>query len=135
MKKLLPILALSVAFTSTLPCSAFAQDASAGGERQRRTPEERVKWMKDTLGLNDEQAAKVKTVYEQSQGKMKAVREDKALSDDDRRAKQREIFTASTEEIKGILTPEQQAKWREEMAKRREKGGRAEGGGEGAEKK
>ncbi len=134
MKRSVSIVALSIALTSLLPSPVFAQDApAAGGERTRRTPEERVKWMRDQLGINDEQAGKVRAVYERSQEKTKALREDKALSEDDRRAKLREIFTASTEEISGILTPEQQAKWRDEMAKRREKGGGARATGPAAE--
>ena len=75
--------------------------------------------MKETLNLSDEQAEKVKAVFAKNQEKLKALREDQSLSQDDRRTKMREIFQGMEEDLKPILTPEQQAKWKEEREKRR----------------
>jgi periplasmic protein CpxP/Spy len=106
--------------------------APAGG-RGPRTPEERVKQMKETLGISDEQGAKIKAIMEKSQAstqeKMQALRADTALSQEDRRTKMAEIMKPTNDEIMAVLTPEQQTKYKEEMAKRR--GGRG-GAGRGA---
>jgi Spy/CpxP family protein refolding chaperone len=87
--------------------------------RGRQTPEERVKALKESLKLTDEQAEKIKAVLAKNQEKMKALREDTSLSQEDRRAKMRENAEAVDAEIKPILTPEQQAKYKEEQEKRR----------------
>ena len=49
-----------------------------------------------------------------------ALREDSALSREQKGEKMKEIITASTEQIKPILTPEQLEKWKAQMEKRRE---------------
>ena len=123
MKKL--ALALSLAVVISAP--AFAEDqkpAGAEGERGKRfnaSPEERANHLKTELGLTDEQTAKVKAVYEKNQEKFKALREDKAGSEEDRRSKFRELMKATVEEISPILTPEQKTKFQEQMQRRREK--------------
>ncbi len=93
--------------------------------------------MKEHLGLTDEQAAKIKAILEKNhagnQEKLKAIREDQSLSREDKGKKMREIMEATMEEIKPILTPEQQTKWKEEMEKRRtEMEKRRAAGGAGA---
>jgi Spy/CpxP family protein refolding chaperone len=120
MKKSPITLTLLLAGFIALPTLAFAQDANReGGRRGPVNPEEQVKAMKENLKLTDEQAEKVKAILTKNQEKQKALREDKALSQDDRRAKMREIYSGMEEELKPILTPEQQTKWKEEREKRR----------------
>jgi protein CpxP len=121
MKKSLIPLTLVVAGLLATPALVSAQDAAPEGGRrgQRATPEEQVKAMKETLKLTDEQVEKVKAVLAKNQEKIKALREDTALSQEDRRAKMRELSQGMDEELKPILTPEQQTKWKEEREKRR----------------
>ena len=115
----IPLIAIAAGILLA-PEFASAQDANREGNRRApRSPEEQVKAMKETLQLSDEQVDKVKAVLTKNQEKFKALREDQALSQEDRRAKMREAFQAMDEELKPILTPEQQAKWKEEREKRR----------------
>jgi len=115
MKKPSIVLTLSLAALFAAPVLVSAQDQARG----RQTPEERVKALKESLKLTDEQAEKIKAVLAKNQEKMKALREDTSLSQEDRRAKMRENAEAVDAEIKPILTPEQQAKYKEEQEKRR----------------
>jgi protein CpxP len=134
MKKQLLVLTIALAgaisplvFAADPPAAAPATPAApgtgAGGGGGRggafASPEERVKNMKETLALTDDQSAKILALLQKDQEKIKPLRDDTSLSQEDRRAKMREIRTASQEEINKILTPDQQAKWKEEMAKRR----------------
>ena len=75
--------------------------------------------MKESLSLTDDQSAKILAILQKDVEKMKPIREDTSLSQEDRRAKMREITTASQEEINKILTPDQQAKMKAEAEKRR----------------
>ena len=104
-----------------LPCVSMAQDEKPEGKGRRSSPEERVAQMKEKLSLTDEQAAKVKSVFEASHGKMRELRDDQALSAEDRRSKMGEIRKAQMEEVRGILTPEQQEKMKEMRKEAREK--------------
>ena len=115
MKKPSIIVTIALAGLLAAPATILAQ---AEGQ-QRRTPEEQVKALKESLKLTDEQAEKIKAIFAKGQEKRRALREDQNLSQEDRRAKMREIQTAQEEEIKPILTPEQQTKWKEELEKRR----------------
>jgi protein CpxP len=115
MKKPSIIVTIALAGLLAAPATILAQEQG----QQRRTPEEQVKALKESLKLTDEQAEKIKAIFAKGQEKRRALREDQNLSQEDRRAKMREIQTAQEEEIKPILTPEQQTKWKEELEKRR----------------
>jgi len=116
---------------------SLAQAPAGGGGRGRMSPEERVKQMKESLGLNDEQVTKIKAIMEKSQAsnqeKMQALRADTALSQEDRRKKMQEIMKPMNDEIQAVLTPEQQTKFKEQQERRRGgAGGGAAGGAGGA---
>jgi periplasmic protein CpxP/Spy len=127
MKKLLIVLTVALA-GAIAPVATFAQDAApaapggaggAGGRGARQTPEERVKHLKETLGLTDDQATKIQAIYVAAQEKTKPLREDKSLSQEDRRAKMGEIMKSTQEDVNKVLTPDQQAKLKAEQEKRR----------------
>jgi Spy/CpxP family protein refolding chaperone len=110
MKKFLLTLTLAIAGLMAAAPFASAQDREG---RPRMNLEERLAKMKESLSLTDEQTAKLKESMEKTQGKMRELRTDSALSDDDRRAKMGEMRKAQQEEWKEILTPEQLEKLKE----------------------
>ena len=116
MKKSLFVYSLALAGLVIAPTVASAQEERRGP----RTPEERIAALKETLKLTDEQVEKVKPIFAKNQEKSRALREDQNLSREDRRAKMQELNKALEDELKPILTPEQQAKYKEEAEKRRQ---------------
>jgi Spy/CpxP family protein refolding chaperone len=135
MNKALTILTLSISTAVALSASVFAQDATPtpgsatpppGGRRGMLSPEAQAKMWKEKLNLTDDQAAKVKEIVEKRVEELKSLREDKTTPQQEKRAKFVEAFKAISEEILTVLTPEQQAKFKEEMEKRR--AARAAGG-------
>jgi protein CpxP len=115
MKKSMLVYSLALAGLVISPTLASAQAERRGP----RTPEERVNALKESLKLSDEQVAKLKPIFEKNQEKAKALRDDQALSQDDRRAKMQELYKGLEDEVKPILTPEQQVKYKEENENRR----------------
>jgi periplasmic protein CpxP/Spy len=127
-KHILTIAALALL---SIPTYTIAQDKPAGdkpagdkpaGERPGRgqggpggrgafSPEERIKRMTEQLGLTQEQQDKLKAIYAKQAEGMKALQE-KGRDNwtDEDRAKMREAFTKTQEEVNAILTPEQQEK-------------------------
>jgi Spy/CpxP family protein refolding chaperone len=125
MKKLLTILAVTTLGLSIVPMSVCAADekpkAAAREGRQNR-----LEMMKESLSLTPEQVEKIKPLLEADQATMKELRADTSLTQEARREKRNEMMKASNEKIKPILTPEQQEKWKEQLAKRRTRAGNAD---------
>lgn len=139
MKNQLTILALAtaglMAATTTLraedpvpptpPVNPPAGQPDAGAKRERGPGGpggqrgDRLAMMKETLGLTPEQVEKLKPIFARDADKLKAIREDAALTAEEKREKARAIYEGSVEEIKAVLTPDQAEKWKAAMEKRR----------------
>jgi Spy/CpxP family protein refolding chaperone len=125
MNKHILSLTIALAGACTLSLSAVAQDAkpaaggAPGGHHGMPNPEERVNRMKTELGLTDEQSAKLLTIYQKAGESLKALHEDTATPQDQKRPKMEELMKSTRDEVLAVLTPEQKEKFEAEMAKRR----------------
>jgi Spy/CpxP family protein refolding chaperone len=72
--------------------------------------DERVQMLTKQLDLTPEQQPKVRSILEEQQKQLTALRQNSSMSEEDRRAKMQEIHRSGMEQIRGILTPEQQQK-------------------------
>lgn len=81
---------------------------------------DRLEMMKERLNLTPEQVEKLKPIFAADAEKLKALREDAALTREQKGEKARAIVQASMEEVKAILTPDQLEKWKAAMEKRKE---------------
>jgi Spy/CpxP family protein refolding chaperone len=75
--------------------------------------------MKTRLGLSDEQSAKLEKQRKVTGEQMKAIRENKSLSDEQKREQMKDLHKKSREEMKSILTPEQIEKMKERKGDRK----------------
>ena len=75
------------------------------------------------LNLTEDQKTKVKAAQEERMQKARAIRQDSTISQEDRRAKMKEIQDAFTAKMKEILTPDQFEKWQKHAQQRRQQGG------------
>src|SRR5258708_7374169 len=82
--------------------------SAEGGGRGPRG--DRLKMLVEQLGLTDDQKAKIKPIVQDEMAQMKAIRDDTTLDQDQRRAKFMEIMKKINDQIRPILTPEQQEK-------------------------
>ena len=78
-----------------------------------------MKMLREKLGVTDDQLEKMKPIFEQQREKLTALKDDTTAPVEQKREKAIGIFTETMEELKPILTPEQFAKFKEEMEKRR----------------
>lgn len=62
------------------------------------------------LGLTDAQQKQLKDIMEKAMAKRKAIREDKSLTDDQKKTKARELGKETNASFEKVLTPEQIAK-------------------------
>jgi periplasmic protein CpxP/Spy len=83
--------------------------------------EQHLQMLSEKLNLTDDQKAKLKPILEDEMQQMKAVREDSSLSQEQRRAKMKSIHESLHEQINAVLTPEQQAKFKQMRQEQMEK--------------
>jgi hypothetical protein len=93
---------------------------------------DRTAMLKQQLGLSDEQVEKLKPIFAKQTEKMTALRNDQALTQEQRREKMTEIQKATQEEVKPILTAEQAEKYKALNERAPGAGGGRRGGAGGA---
>jgi Spy/CpxP family protein refolding chaperone len=72
-------------------------------------PEQELGWLSDKLKLTDDQKSKIKPLIEDEHKQLTALREDSSMSREEKHAKFRQIRTSTYDQIRPILTEQQQA--------------------------
>ena len=104
-------------FSVALTIGVAASSASAQG-MMRATPEERAQALKDSLGLNDDQAGSIISIFKSMSEKRQAMMD--SLDDRDaRREAMMKLMSETDQKIEALLTPDQKDKY-EVMKKERE---------------
>jgi periplasmic protein CpxP/Spy len=82
--------------------------------------------LSEKLSLTDDQKAKVTPILEDQTKQLKALHADASLSDDERKAKRHDIMQSAQDQIRPLLTADQQSKF-DAMRKhhRKDKSGKA----------
>jgi periplasmic protein CpxP/Spy len=111
---------LMFAQTSQAPQTS-TPDKHAAMHHNAESPEQHLQMLSDKLNLTDDQKAKLKPILEDQMQQMKAVRDDTSLSQDQKRAKVKSIHESFHEQINAVLTPEQQAKFKQMRQEQMEK--------------
>ncbi len=88
-----------------------SQKPGPHGKAHRIGPNEHLAKMTSCLGLSDDQQAKIKPILDEQYKQKQAVRADKNLTRDQRRAKMQELRVQLHDQVKPILTPEQLKKF------------------------
>ena len=92
------------------------------GRGMMMTPDAMLDHMSTELNLSDDQKTKIKPILEQQSKQMQDLRQSTSTSDQDRRAKMKEIHENTMSQIRPILTADQQKKLDEMMSRRSERG-------------
>ena len=124
MNKLKNILC-SLAILATVSGASYAEESKGpaleGKREHRRFHGPDFEKLAEHLNLTEEQKAKIEPLRKAEKAQLDALRDDKTLSREARRAKVQEIHQATMAQIRPLLTPEQQAKLdkgREKMKER-----------------
>jgi hypothetical protein len=114
------------------------RERPAAGQRERRgagpAGENAFNRMAEQLKLTDEQKGKLQPLYREELTKLRELRQDTALTPEQRREKSRTLREQYLGKMKEVLKPEQfeqLKKMREAQATRRPQGDRPGGGGQG----
>lgn len=109
---------LMCCFLMGISAISFAQNGRNQNNRGMLSSTEQANRLKESLELNDDQVAKIKTIYE---GQSKRIDSLRTALDGDRsgmREKIMPIMTATNDEIKAILTPDQASTFQKQLDER-----------------
>jgi len=95
-------------------------------QEQQATAESRLEEMSKQLNLTDDQRTKLKPILQDEAQQLQAVHNDASLSQDQKKAKAKEIHAESKPQINSVLTPDQQKQWKEMKKKAKEQRGKSE---------
>lgn len=84
--------------------------ADAAPAAKKNQPGPMIDMMAEQLGLSPDQKAKADEIMQKQRAAMRALHDDNNLSPEDRRDKARELMASTRDQMKGLLTPEQQKK-------------------------
>ena len=129
MKNLLRTAALSTTAILVLAGLAFSQDTgqqptqsqqnapNTGGRKghwrhKGGNEDTRLEHLSRQLNLTDDQKTKLKPILRNEWQEMKPVHDDTSLSQQQKREKMKSIHEKYRSDIAGVLTPEQQEKWK-----------------------
>jgi periplasmic protein CpxP/Spy len=99
------------------------QDQESGGGRHHHEmdPARRAQHLTKKLDLTADQQSKVQGLLQDEKTQMQSLKQDTSGSQQDRRAKFMEVHKNTDDQIRAILTPEQQKKWDDIQSKREER--------------
>jgi periplasmic protein CpxP/Spy len=119
---ILVLLAVGLTFAQTSQESqAPAPDKHAGMHHNGESADQHLQMLSEKLNLTDDQKATLKPILQDQMQQVKAVREDSSLSQEQKRAKMKSIHESLHDQINAVLTPEQQAKFKQMSQEQMEK--------------
>jgi Spy/CpxP family protein refolding chaperone len=115
------VAALSVPMAQAKAAAAPAAQAAAGNEKGGMHGD-RLQAAVESLNLTDDQKGKVKDIFADAKTKRQAVFSDSSLSDDQKKAKMKELHEGTMTKLNGVLTPDQQTELKTKLAAGRKQG-------------
>jgi periplasmic protein CpxP/Spy len=103
---------------------AILFSALAQAQPQRMSVEDRVKMLKDSLKLSDDQSAKITKILEDQREEMTTAMKDIRDNRDSMQTIRQEIMKKTNEQIKSVLTESQTKKYDAMLKNRRQNMGR-----------
>ena len=97
----------------TSPASQPPQQGHEAMGAAASSPEAHLQMLSEKLNLTDAQKAKAKPILEDSAQQFKAVKDDTSLTPEQKKAKMKAAHESMHNQINAILTPEQQAKFKQ----------------------
>ena len=77
------------------------------------SPEAHLQMLSEKLNLTEDQKAKLRPILQDQAEQFKAVHDDSSLSQEQKSAKMKALHESFHEQINGVLTPEQQVKFKQ----------------------
>ncbi|HTJ78388.1 MAG TPA: hypothetical protein VL357_05280 [Rariglobus sp.] len=120
-KLLLSLFALAAIAAAPVLRAEDTPPAPPAGAEHKGAHGDRLKMLAEKLSLTDDQKAKIAPILKDEMQALKALRDDTSIDKKDKHTKMMEIRKSHADQILAILTPDQQAKFKD--MQERHKGG------------
>jgi Spy/CpxP family protein refolding chaperone len=107
------VAAMSVTVTQAKQTAAPA--AQATGNERGGMHGDRLQAAVESLNLTDDQKPKVKDIFADAKSKRQAVFSDSSLTDDQKKAKMKELHEGTMAKLNEVLTPDQQTELKSKL--------------------
>jgi Spy/CpxP family protein refolding chaperone len=108
------LVSLGLVVTLAVPL-ALAKSQAAEQQASKEAMRDRLQATVESLDLTDDQKAKVKDIFADAKTQRQAVMNDTSLSEDQKKAKMKELREGIKSKVNNVLTPEQQATLKSKM--------------------
>jgi periplasmic protein CpxP/Spy len=100
-------------FAQTAPDSGQENPQAQTAPKGYRHHGDRMKKLSQELNLTPDQQAKIKPIFQQARAQGKTIHQDASLTKEQKMAKMKELRQNTMAQMNEILTPEQQATWKQ----------------------
>jgi Spy/CpxP family protein refolding chaperone len=95
--------------------AVLAKSQAAPAQQGEMGMRDKLQSAVESLNLTDDQKSKVKDIFADTKAKRQTVWSDSSLSDDQKKAKMRELHAGTMAKLNEVLTPDQQAQLKAKM--------------------
>ena len=118
---LLLLLAAGLTFAQTSQDTQAPAPENHAGHYIAESVDQHLQMLSEKLNLTGDQQAKLKPILQDNMEQIKAVRGNSSLSEEQKHAKLKSIHDSMHDQINAMLTPEQQAKFKQMRQEQMEK--------------
>ena len=95
--------------------AVLAKSQAAPAQQGEMGMRDKLQSAVESLNLTDDQKSKVKDIFADAKAKRQTVWSDSSLTDDQKKAKMKELHAGTMAKLNEVLTPEQQAQLKTKM--------------------
>ena len=107
-RKLAGLVSLGMVAALSVP-AVLAKSQAAPAQQSEMGMRDKLQSAVESLNLTDDQKAKVKDIFADAKAKRQTVWSDSSLTDDQKKAKMKELHAGTMTKLNEVLTPDQQA--------------------------
>jgi len=113
-RKLAGLVSLGMVAALSVP-AVLAKSQAAPAQQSEMGMRDKLQSAVESLNLTDDQKSKVKDIFADAKAKRQTVWSDSTLSDDQKKAKMKELHAGTMAKLNEVLTPDQQAQLKSRM--------------------
>jgi Spy/CpxP family protein refolding chaperone len=106
---------VSLGMVAALSVPAVAKSQAAPAQQGEMGMRDKLQSAVESLNLTDDQKSKVKDIFADAKAKRQTVWSDSSLTDDQKKAKMKELHAGTMAKLNEVLTPDQQAQLKAKM--------------------
>lgn len=120
MKKVFLFVTAALLFAATSNAQVQRNSSNSQRVQSDSASHARSEKMMNELNLSKDQQAQMKSLHQENKQQREAIKNDASLTPDQKKQKMKELHQSQAGKMNSILTPDQQAKWKQMMAERKQ---------------